>query len=156
MRATCCCGVGVGSGVGGSTDVGGGVGAKTTGATSVGVGAFAAVTRGVTAGVGTTVAGSDVLVAAARVGRARPAFTYASAATAPIKPSSSKLLRICQTVSRRRPPLVKNGRPHQSHSVEPAGFFPPQPAQTAIGSSATGGTAGVFYQSRDSRLKGDT
>jgi hypothetical protein len=146
IRASCCCGVGVASGVGDWTGVGGAVGSNTTGATAVGViGLSAAVTRGVTAGVGTIVGGAGVLVAR-RVGRARPAFTKASAATAPIRPSRRRLLNTCQTVSRSRPPLDRNGLPHQSHSLEPAGFLPPHPAHTVMGSSATGVTAGVFYQ----------
>jgi hypothetical protein len=59
--------------------------------------------------------------------------------------SNSTLLATCQKVSRRRPPFEMNGRPHQSHSLDPPGFFPPQPGQMEESSSGAGGTAGVFY-----------
>ena len=147
--AICSCGVAVGSGVGDSAGVGGGVGALAAAGSGVAmaVGALAAVTRGVTAGVGTTV-GSGVLLGSALTrtgGSARPAFSTARAATALINPSNSRLLRICQMVTRSRPPLDKNARPHQSHSVEPRGFFPPQPGHTTIALSGGLATAGVFY-----------
>src|SRR5262245_43094309 len=146
MRARGSCGVAVGSGVGGSAGVGTAVGGLIATGTAVAVGALAAVTRGVAAGVGTTVAGIAVLLTLARTGgRARPALSTARATTAPISPSSNRLLSSCQMVSRRRPPLDRNGRPHQSHSLDPAWFLPPHPAQTATGSSATGDTAGVLY-----------
>jgi hypothetical protein len=133
----------VGSGVGGVAGVA--VGAFAAGR-GVAVGALAAVTRGVTAGVGESVAAGVVVVfrLARTGGRARPALRTASAATAPISATSKRLLRTCHSVSCRRPPLDRNGRPHQSHSVDPDGFFPPQPGQTTIGSSAAG-TAGHFY-----------
>src|SRR5207244_11443115 len=134
MRGICCWGVGVGSGGGGGAGgrLGAGVGALAwdSGA-GVSVGALAAVTRGVTAGVGARVATGVLVPTFARTGgSARPAFKMASAATAPISPSSIKLLSTCQAVSRRRPPFDQKGRPHQSHSGPPAGFFPPPPGQT--------------------------
>jgi len=148
IRAGWNCGVGVGSSVGAGV-LGVSVGPAAEGA-DVAVAALAAVTRGVTASVGTRVGTTAVLVPAAAFartgGRARPAFRYASAATAPISPSNSKLLSTCQMVRRSRPPLDTNGRPHQSHSFDPPGFFPPQPGQIAIESSSErGGTAEVFY-----------
>src|SRR5438445_13625729 len=139
MRAACSDGVGVGSGVAGAA-VGADVGpADRAAAPAVGV-ALAVVTRGVTASVGTTVETGALVATLTRTGgSARPALRNASAATAPINPSSSKLLRTCQMVMRRRPPFDTNGRPHQSHSLEVARFLPPQPGQIAT-SSVTGGT----------------
>jgi len=52
-------------------------------------------------------------------------------------------------VMRKRPPLDTKGRPHQSHSLDPPGFLPPQPGQIAIGSSDGRGTAGVLYTTRE-------
>ena len=47
-----------------------------------------------------------------------------------------------------RPPLDTNGRPHQSHSLDPPGFLPPHPGQIAISSVIVGGdTAAMFYTS---------
>src|SRR5437879_5017276 len=146
MRAAWSAGVAVGCGVGGSAEVGAGVVPVDTAAgAAVGV-TLAAVTRGVTTGVGTSVeAGVLVGLALARTGgRARPALRNASAATAPINPSSSKLLKTCQMVMRRRPPVETNGRPHQSHSLEVAGFLPPHPGHMAT-SSFGRDTAGVLY-----------
>ena len=44
--------------------------------------------------------------------------------------------------------MDRNGRPHQSHSVDAPGFLPPHPGHTEIDSSGAGGTVGVFYTSR--------
>ena len=126
--------------------MGAGVGplAEATGG-CVGVTALAAVTRGVTTGVGARVEAGVLVATLTRTGgNGRPALRMASAATAPIKPSSSKLLKTCQMVIRKRPPFETNGRPHQSHSLELAGFLPPQPGQMAI-SSLDCGTGDVLY-----------
>jgi hypothetical protein len=64
-----------------------------------------------------------------------------------VNASNNRLLTTCQMVSRTLPPLERKGLPHQSHSVEPFGFFPPHPEQTAISSSGgafVGGTVGVL------------
>jgi hypothetical protein len=62
-------------------------------------------------------------------GSARPALRKASVATAPIRANSNRLLKSCQAVIRSRRPCETNGRPHQSHSADPAAFRPPQPGQ---------------------------
>jgi hypothetical protein len=49
------------------------------------------------------------------------------------------VLSTCHAVSRKRPPLEMNGRPHQSHSVLLAALRPPQPWQVVTESGRSEG-----------------